>query len=168
MTLDELLDAAEGQARRVLIGGKEELTPLAHLVRPHHGDIVIATPWRNATEKDITFRTLAALMRDDQIVRYALLHEGWMRSAEPGELSDEQVERIKAGGALPRIDPICQHPKRIEVVIAIGVEKGRKAVRMWETKRDKRGNCVELAAIDTEAEQWRGAALELMDTCAKN
>jgi hypothetical protein len=164
MTIDELLKAAEGQARRVMIGGKEELTPIAHMIRPNGQSIVLATPWRNATEKDITLRTLAALMRDDQIVRYSMLHEGWMRTAEPGEFTPEQEAAIVSGDLMPSIDPIAQHPKRIEVVIAIGVEKGGKTIRMWETKRDKRGNCVELVEIDTNADEWRGPALELLDT----
>jgi hypothetical protein len=159
MTINELLDRAEAHARTVMIGGKEELTPLAHLVRADGEDIVLATPWRDVAEKELTFRTLAALMRDDQVVRYMLLHEGWMRKAEPGE-----VDRLNASGELPRVDPICQHPKRVEVVMAIGVEKGGKTVRMWETKRDKRGNCVELIEIDTTADEWRGPALELLDT----
>jgi hypothetical protein len=160
MTIDEMLSRAETHARAIMIGGKEELTPFAHLVRTDGVDIVLATPWRDATEKKLTFRTLAALMRDDQIVRYMLLHEGWMRKAEPRE-----VDRFNAsGGELPPIDPICQHPKRVEVVMAIGVEKGGKTIRMWETKRDKRGNCVELVEIDTTADEWRGPALELLDT----
>jgi hypothetical protein len=163
MTIDQLMKNAETHARAILIGGKDELTPIAHLVRTDGKDFVLATPWRDAHEKNLTFATLAALMRDDQVTRYMLLHEGWMRTAEPGEFTPEQEAQIASGDFMPRVDPIREHPKRIEVVIAIGVEKSGKTIRMWETKRNKRGVCVELVEIDTAAEQWKGPAFELMN-----
>ena len=162
-TIDELLKAAERHARATLIGGKAEMTPITHLVRREGQDVVIATPWRNADEKELTRRVLAGLVKDDQVVRYMMLNEGWMRVAQPGEFTPEQWASIQSGDELPRIDPICQHPKRIEIVVAIAIEKGGKTIRVWETKRDKQGNCVELAEIDTDADQWRGPTLDLLN-----
>ena len=160
----KLLSHGEDHIRRVLIGGKEELTPFVHLVRKADGaDIVLATPWRNAAEKELTFRVLRSLMHDDQVLRYMLVHEGWMRGVEPGEFTPEQEAQIVSGDFVPSVDPIAEHPKRVEIVMAIAVEKGDKTVRMWEIKRDADGDCVDLDVIDTDAAHWRGAAMELMD-----
>jgi hypothetical protein len=165
LTIDDLLKAGEHHIRNILIGGKEELTPFVHLVRREDGqDILLMTPWRDATEKEITFRVLRSLLHDEQIVRYMLIHEGWMRKAEPGEFTPEQEAQIATGDFMPRVDPIAQHPKRREVVMAVAVEKGGKTIRMWEIKRDTHGNCSALVEVDTDADNWRGAALELLDT----
>ena len=162
MTIEELLKAGESQIRRVLIGTKDELTPIAHLVRADGRNVIAATPWRNATEKDMTLRMLHSVMQDDQIARYMLIHEAWMRVAEPGEFTAEQLAAIQTGDAMPAVGRIEEHPNRIEVVMALAVEKEGKTVRCWEIKRDVHGVCVELVEVNDTGD-WKGPGRDLMN-----
>ncbi|HEX3521266.1 MAG TPA: hypothetical protein VHT52_04175 [Stellaceae bacterium] len=148
----DLLKSAEDHARRVMIGGKGQLCPLAHLVRADGEEAVIGTPWKDEFEREVTYRALRALLHDGSVIRYMLLSEAWASKAPPGwKLGD------------PDPDPLpADSPDRVEIVMACAVERGGRTVRSWETKRDAAGNCVELVE-QADTSEWRGRWLGLFE-----
>lgn len=156
-SLDTLLTVAEHHARATLIGGKDEMIPITHLVRSDGQEAVVGTPWQNDHEKEMTLNILANLMRESHVIRYMVMCEAWMRNA-----TADEVAGYKPGDPLPNIDPIRDHPDRMEIVIACAVERGDKRVRVWETKRDKHGQCVDLVEITNRADGWEGQWASLL------
>lgn len=61
--LDFLLQEAEVRARRVLIGTREQLSPLLYMTHADGKETVASVPWRDAGEKEITH----ALQRSDNV-----------------------------------------------------------------------------------------------------
>lgn len=155
-SLDELLRAGEKHAREVLIGGKDEMCPIVHLVRSAGEQAVLGTPWRNDREKEHTLKMLAWLMREGGVIRYMVICEAWMRKA-----TDAEAASYKPGEPLPIISPLAEHPDRVEIVIASARERGEKRFRVWETKRDKHGQCVDLVEM-TDAADWEGPWADLL------
>ena len=155
-TIAMLLKAAELHARATLIGGKGDMIPLCHLVHSDGQEAVIGTPWENDEQKEMTLRMLAALMRSTHVVRYMVMCEAWMRLA-----TAEEAENYKPGDPMPVVK-VGEHPDRKEIVIASAIERGDKAVRIWETKRDGAGVCVDLVDITDTTEKWEGDWLKLL------
>lgn len=155
-TCADLLRVAELHARKVLIGGTNEMIPITHLVRADGFDFVLGTPWRDDIEKEMTRQTLSALMRDGDVIRYLVMCEAWMREATPSEAAN-----WKPGDPPPRVDPIRDHPERKEIVIACAVERAGKMIRVWETKRDKHGLCVDLVE-QSPADKYDSPFLNLL------
>jgi hypothetical protein len=149
-TLEELLQHGAEHARNTLVGRADEMTPIAHLVRADGADIILGTPWRDATDKEITMKVLAHLMREGNVIRYMVLNEAWVTKAPKGAKLDDP----------PSVMP-SDDPDRKEIVVAAAVERGRRIVRMWETKRDASGACVDLVEQPDEGE-WRGEFLDLL------
>ena len=89
--LDLLLQQAEARARRALIGTREKLRPLLHMIHADGKESVANVPWR-AGEKETTLAPVRALMRAGDVVAYSILTEAW--SATP-------PEGWKPGGPLP-------------------------------------------------------------------
>lgn len=154
-TKETLLEIAEAHARAIMIGGKKQLTPVAHLIKSNGEDLILGTPWRDDFEKVLTQKMLSALMRAGDVVRYALVCEAWTRKA-----TDDELAGLKPG-ELPSVDPIAEHPDRKEIVFAIAVDRDGHLGRVWDTKRDANGHCVDLV-LDSDAEDHVGAFLDLL------
>jgi hypothetical protein len=148
---DELLRKAEDHARATMIGGKAELLPLTHMVRADGKEVVIGTPWRNDTEKQMAHAVLSGLMRVGDVIRYSVLCEAWSAVAPEGfDPKDMTAD-----------PPIRERPDRTEIVMAIAVDRAGHDVRVWETKRDANGNCIDLV-LDEDMIDHEGAFLHLL------
>jgi hypothetical protein len=149
-SLEEMLEVGGAHARQTMIGRTGEMTPIAHLVQADGNDIIIGTPWADEREKAITMAMLAVLARTGDVIRYMVLHEAWMSEAPEGaKLDDPPI-------AMPSNDP-----GRKEIVVAAAVERGRRMVRVWETKRDAHGKCIDLVEQPSDGD-WKGEFLELL------
>ena len=138
MTLDEMMKLAEGQARRVLIGSKEELVP-SWLVVEAGGEVAIyLTPWRNDVEKLLTVEAMRLTMRACNAQAYSFLIEAWTARI--------QGEEAKAPYTGP---PPSQRADRQECVMMMAVNRaGEQRHVHLEIVRDKKGECAELKRTD--------------------
>jgi hypothetical protein len=153
-TREQLLNIAEVHARAVMIGGKTELIPVAHLIKADGGELVLGTPWTNDKEKRMTELALTKLMQAGDVVRYSIVCEAWAAAATEAEL---------AAGLKPDqlvYPAVSARPDRVEIVVAIAVDREGHDVRVWNTKRDAKGACVDLVADDTGDHE--GAFLDLL------
>jgi hypothetical protein len=149
MTLDEMVKLAEEQARRVLIGTREQLLPswlLASL-----GDVlIVATPWGNDDDKHLVIRAMREVMQEKQVHAYSILTEAWMvhERIPDGQTADSFEYR----GLPPR-----ERPDRLEAVMITAEDRyGGHRNRSFEILRDKKGRCVELKRLDGAEDRIEG------------
>ena len=113
--LDLLLQQAEVSARRALIGTREQLRPLFHMIHANGQESLTGVPWRDDGEKETTLALVRALMRAGDVVAYSILNEAW--SATP-------AEGWKPGE--PLLMAPSEGPDRLEVVIAAAYSRRRR------------------------------------------
>jgi hypothetical protein len=154
MTLDEMIQLAEDQARRTMIGTKEELAPM-WLTLDVDGKVeIVATPWSGGHEKELTIELMRVSMRARQIVAYSLLTEAWMARAS--------AEEVKTGGYIGK--PPSERADRVEAVVAMAANKaGEHRYKNWQTIRDKKGRCKELRPLVGPEDQLMSIFDNLLD-----
>jgi hypothetical protein len=133
--LDLLLQQAEVRARRALIGTREKLRPLLHMIHADGKESVADVPWR-AGEKETTLALVRALMRAGDVVAYSILTEAWSATPREGR---------KPGELLPTSP--SEGPDRFEVVIAAASSRRRRKAAMWRMERDADGRCTDLVLM---------------------
>jgi hypothetical protein len=122
-------------ARRALIGTREQLRPLFHMIHANGQESLTGVPWRADGEKETTLALVRALMRAGDVVAYSILNEAW--SATP-------AEGWKPGEPLLMA---CEGPDRLEVVIAAAYSRRRRMAAMWRIDRDADGRCTDLVLM---------------------
>jgi hypothetical protein len=149
MDLEEMIRLAEEQARRVLVGTKEQLIPqwlLASLDRT----MIVATPWGGDDEKHLVIGVMRAMMREEQVHAYSLLVEAWFAHEKVPE--GTSPDSFKYRGLPP-----SQRPDRKESVVAMATNRyGKHLHRHWEIVRGKKGKCVDLKRMDGPEDQISG------------
>jgi hypothetical protein len=137
VTLDEMLTLAETQARTVMIGTQEELTPV-WLMLGWDGNVeIVATPWFNDEQKHLVIEAMRLLMREKQVSAYSFLTEAWM-----ARISGKEAGKEYKG------PPPSQRADRQEAVVVMAANRaGEHRYRNYETVRDKRGRCTELRRL---------------------
>ena len=133
--LDLLLQQAEVHARRALIGTREQLRPLFHMIHADGKESVADVPWR-AGEKETTLALVRALMRAGDVVAYSILTEAWSATPREGR---------KPGELLPTSP--SEGPDRFEVVIAAASSRRRRKAALWRIERDADGRCTDLVLM---------------------
>lgn len=147
-TLNELLEMAHQQARRVLIGkAGEQLTPLWHLINEDGEEKVIGTPFDGEAQKRILCAYMRQFMAENHVVRYSFLSEGWAVMLPKG-IDHKTVER-----------PV-NHPDRREMVMAFACDREQTLSRWWFIKRDRRGR---VTALPEEVMDRNSPMLGLFD-----
>ncbi len=142
MTLEEMMRLGEGQARRVLIGTKEDLLPSWMLADGEGKVTIVATPWRNNDEKHMVAEVMREAMRGLRIDAYTVLIEVWLLRVQGPPPKEYK-------GPAP-----MDSPDREEAVVLIGVNRdGRRLHQSWITKRDADGVCVALEPMGETNEQ---------------
>ena len=134
--LDLLLQQAEVSARSALIGTREQLRPLFHMIHANGQESLTGVPWRDDGEKETTLALVRALMRAGDVVAYSILNEAW--SATP-------AESWKLGE--PLLMAPSEGPDRLEVVIAAAYSRRRRMAAMWRIERDADGRCTDLVLM---------------------
>jgi hypothetical protein len=133
--LDLLLQQAEVRARRALIGTREQLRPLLHMIHADGKESVADVPWR-AGEKETTLALVRAMMRAGDVVAYSILNESWSATPREGEKPDEPLPTSPS-----------EWPDRVEVVIAAASSRRRRKAAMWRIQRDADGCCTGLVLM---------------------
>jgi hypothetical protein len=137
MDLEHMIKLAEDQARRVLIGTREELTPM-WLVHSQGKLEVIATPWEDSEQKRMTVELMRVMMREQRATAYSLLTEAWY-----SVVSAEEAGKEYTG------PPPSERADRKEAVIAMAASRdGTHVYRHWEIVRDFQGRTRELRRLD--------------------
>jgi hypothetical protein len=154
LTNDELLSIAETHARAVLLGGKAEMMPIAHMIKANGEELILATPWRNDFEKQLTQRMLSQLMKKGDVIRYAVVCEAWAAAAMEGE-----AETVKPGDVVT--PAISKRPDAREIVMAIAVDANGSNTRVLVIKRDANGACVDLV-VEADATDFIGPLTDLL------
>ena len=138
MTLEDMLNLAEQQAQRVLLGTKEELMPSWLLVTGKGAVEIYATPWSNTREKHLVTLCMKDIMREKHCTAYSLLVEAWMATVA-GEEAKEPYDG----------PPPSERPDRQECVVIMAVDHAGKHVhKHLMIKRDAEGRCAELRRLD--------------------
>ena len=81
--LDLLLQQAEARARRALIGTREQLRPLFHMIHADGKESIAGVPGHDAGEKETTLSLVHGLMRAGDVVAYSILTEAWIATPPP-------------------------------------------------------------------------------------
>jgi hypothetical protein len=137
MDLENMIKLAEDQARRVLIGTREELTPI-WLVQSEGKVEVTATPWANNDQKRMTVEFMRRRMREQNATAYSLLTEAWYSVISVLEAAKEYTG-----------PPPSERADRKEAVVAMAADRdGKHIYRHWEIIRDHQGRTRELRRLD--------------------
>jgi len=98
--LDLLLQQAEVRARRALVGTREQLRPLFHMIHAGGKESVAGVPWRDAGEKETTHALVRALMRAGDVVAYSILTEACSATSLEGWKPSEPCRQCQAKGRI--------------------------------------------------------------------
>lgn len=154
MTLEAMMRLARDQANRVMVGTKDELTPVWLLVTGAGKIEIFATPWGNTREKHVVIETMRDVMREKRVTAYSLLTEAWMARATP--------EEAKEGGYIGL--PPSQRPDRMEAVVIMAANKsGEHRYESLQTMRAADGTCAELRQLSTTEDRFTGIFDNLLD-----
>ena len=132
MTLDELMDEADGYMHSILLKGKSESLIPSFMVNTPQGRLVIIAPgdMNDSTNKHFVAHVVRTKMLEMGATAYAFMSEAWMvvRDFRPGKEED-----------------LSFAPDRMEIVQIIGGDKqGKEATRIWKIIRDDKGNIIGL------------------------
>ena len=134
--LDLLLQQAEVRARRALIGTREQLRPLFHMIHANGQESLTGVPWRDDGEKETTLALVRALMRAGDVVAYSILNGAWSATPAKGWKPGERFPTAPNEG-----------PDLLEVVIAAAYSRRRRMAAMWRIERDADGRCTDLVLM---------------------
>lgn len=152
--LNRLLQQAEDQARRVMIGTNAELLPIFVLVAPTGRTDIIGTPFTGPYAKDVAMAYVANMVKEGDIIAYSFLCEAWQISAPKG---------WKPSQPLP-VAP-AESPDREEIVTAFACSRKERKMVTWKTIRDAEGRCIELVEQSRstgKGDEPRGRMVELL------
>jgi hypothetical protein len=150
---DSLLDLAEQQARMVLLELKQELMASWVMLGADHKFEIIATPWKNDLEKELSHKMLRAFVRKKQIVAYSFLSEAWVAIAPAG---------WSPGQPMAEAERPMQRADRKEVVLAFASDGATKEWRVWEIIRDWQEQIITLASRPLPEASPAGWVTELL------
>jgi hypothetical protein len=152
--LDKLVQLAIEHAERVLIGQPGASILPSFVVETGDGQLaIIATPWTNERDKQITVLALRATMRKAGVVRYSFISEAWMAIAEPGT---EHKTRL-ADHEMP-----SNRPDRVEVVIISASDAKEVRSAMLRIIRGEAGTVVRLDRDQADAKNVQGRFVDLL------
>lgn len=153
--LDKLVQLAVEHAERILIGHEGAQIMPSFVLESAGGDMaIIATPWANERDKEMTVRALRATMRKGGVVRYSFISEAWMATAKPGQ---EKLARLP-DGEMP-----SQRPDRVEVVIISASDAKQIRSAMLRIVRGEGGTVVRLDRDLAETKQISGRFADLLN-----
>lgn len=128
--LDILLDAAEAQARIVLVTLKfPSLLPMWVIVTGTGETVLRQTPFANDAQKLAVEFYMKEELRELEAVAYSFLAEAWMAHVELDQITSD--DRLTSDWLRP-----TYRPDRIEIVTAIAVNRAQTKTRTWEIIRD--------------------------------
>lgn len=154
--LDRLLDAAEAQARIVLITLQMPLMPGWVIVKPDGTTEVRHTPFKNDAEKLMAEFWIKTEMAELEAIAYSFVGEAWMASVAQDQVTAD--ERLESDWLKP-----SNRPDRIEIVSAIAVNRESVKSRTWEIKRATTGRVLSLDRRQTlEPEVFGGWITRLL------
>jgi hypothetical protein len=137
--LEAMLGVAHAHARRMLIDEKHpSLMPTFAVLEKDESMSIFGCPWTNDIEKRMTLMLIGSTMRSTGALAYCALAEAWMT------IVDSRVPFL----------PPSKSDRRIEVISAMAASRTDKVMQLWEIKRDKKGQIVDLQQI--EGETMRG------------
>jgi hypothetical protein len=131
VTLENLIDLAEGHARNTLIKlGEKSLVPCWVLLTPENRINIVGTPWKDEGDKKIAQQKIKALIKEHEITAYSFVCEAWYAVVSKEEWSRK---------TLPELERPANRVDRIEIVFAAAVDKKRALMRSWRIMRDWKG-----------------------------
>jgi hypothetical protein len=152
MSLDNLLIAAETQARDVILKRQRELPPTWVLINAKGETQIEITPWRDELEKQFVRIFIKGMIKRQKTVAYSFLVEAWMATAPKGWE--------------PGVDPpiaASEQPNRQECVVACAVQGKEKHWILWTIKRNASGKAISLDRRPDEPERVEGWMSEMLE-----
>jgi hypothetical protein len=148
LSLDQLLDLAYAHAKLVLLGqpSSRQIMPVFGLQSPH-GFTVFGAPYKNDEEKERVRRMLRKEIRKRKVYRYSFVSEAWALNVAADEF------HLRAS----------KDPRRIEIVLALAVDRTARKIRSWKIERSEDGICRELTPLHDKNETWESWMAELLE-----
>jgi hypothetical protein len=141
MELDQMIELAGDQARRVLLEAKQPELLTTWMLEDDDGGVrLIATPWRDDSEKAKARAFIRDCMRANRTVRYSFVTEAWQAFEKPGEYNPEDPDWVR-----PR-----DRADRIEVVVAIACDKERSVSKSWQIIRNHLEQIIALNPLEQQ------------------
>lgn len=132
LTLDQLLEMAENQARGMLLEeGVKQLMPTFSLVSPENAITIVGCSWENDMEKQLMIADVKEKAREINAVSMVTLSEVWATVHPPG-IDPESVPKPS------------QSPERKEMVIAVATDGVNTKARILMIERDWKGKIRQL------------------------
>ena len=154
VTLENLIDLAEGFARNALIKLKQKALLPTWTLLTSGGEVgIVGTPWDDEEDKKIVRVKLKALIKEKKVTAYSFVSEAWYAVVSKEEWSGKSLDEL--GRPSERVD-------RIEVVFAAAVDKNRTLMRSWRIMRDWQGAVSGLELIMGEGMSPGGWIMEML------
>lgn len=132
--LEGLIQLAYAHAKQTILEKGEELPPIWSIWNKQGELEIIATPWRDDTEKQAARIYMGKKMREFGCILYSFVNEAWFADAPPNWRPGDELS----------VRPV-DNPKRREAVIAIAAAiTGGKLSHSWEIVRDPAGKAIDL------------------------
>lgn len=120
----------------VMIHNGEDLMPSCLVFGPNWERAPVPLPWSSARMKELMLQALAETMRDGHARAYIIWSEAWVATRS----ATSDPDPGSPGFVMPRDDP-----NRREVVVTIGVERGKAPLGIaLAIIRDEAGKVIEL------------------------
>ena len=150
VSLDTLLDQAESNARRILVGTREELMPVWVILNEEDEATIAGTPWHNDDEKIVLMAAMQEEMRKMGATAYVVTIEYWFT-----DMPFAYTSKIDPMNFRPLVMP-RNDPKRREGIVFQACNKAESRIRTCEILRDKKGRCAELKRLDGAQDKFEG------------
>ena len=150
--LQELFDIAAANAARMFNEDPDhEVLPMWHAVQGNGEHMLIATPWKDDTEKMITVDMLRRVFREHHVKRFAFIVEAWLATLKTKREVDE--------GPRP-----SEHPDRREVLMVTAEDRdGSQIMGVYYILRPEHGP-PKLSPLDVQTyDKTAGRMVGLLD-----
>jgi hypothetical protein len=132
MTLDEMIEAAEKHARKILINEKGAQLIITFLIDSPDELAIIGTPWSNSKQRRQCLELIQFMLKAKKATAYSIVSESWV--------STEPKEKHLQSGLMP-----SQREDRKEIVMIIAVnKKGEKKCRSLNIVRNNDAIIIDL------------------------
>jgi hypothetical protein len=129
MTLDQMLELGEIQAREILIGKPKASLSRCFLIESPMETMMVITPWNGDEERESALTLLRFIMKEQKATAYSVVTEAWV-----------SMENVKKPTGLK---PSDREDKK-EVVIVMAIDKLNKKLAEFDIVRDNQGTVTDL------------------------
>jgi hypothetical protein len=149
MTIDELLEAAEEYARRILINKKDAQLVVTFLIECPEKTLLVKAPWSNSKQRIMALEMMKFIMKEESATCYSVVSEAWM--------AKESLDPKKRSGLMP-----SKREDKKEVVIIVAVNKEEKQSTTFDIIRGNDGIITDIVKCGEMSKEYLGGDLVVL------